>query len=188
MKPDSWCETLLELKARASNPNSLSCFCWSCFFGDARWRAQLHYITFLMWFLPGGKWVSPMIPPLILSGIFFGRWRELHALRGKLRRACAESGIYRQLLGALLHQQGAEDPRFRQLCLGETYGIHPVSSTLLTKRVKKRVAVCGGTLPCRTFIVRYRAGVAGARPQKILNKLDGLILGITKAFFSQPWN
>ena len=145
MKPDSWCETPLELKARASNPNSLSCFCWSCFFGDARWRAQLHYITFLMWFLPGGKWVSPMIPPLILSGIFFGRWRELHALRGKLRRACAESGIYRQLLGALLHQQGAEDPRFRQLCLGETYGIHPVSSTLLTKRVKKRVAVCGGT-------------------------------------------
>ena len=79
----------------------------------------------------------PNDPPLILSGIFFGRRRELHALRGKLRRACAESGIYWQLLGALLHQQGAEDPRFRQLCLGETYGIHPVSSTLLTKRVKK---------------------------------------------------
>ena len=79
----------------------------------------------------------PQWSPLILSGIFFGRRRELHALRGKLRRACAESGIYWQLLGALLHQQGAEDPRFRQLCLGETYGIHPVSSTLLTKRVKK---------------------------------------------------
>ena len=148
MKPDSWCETLLELKARASNPNSLSCFCWSCFF----WRCPvasstpLHYLFDVV----SSRWEvgSPMIPPLILSGIFFGRWRELHALRGKLRRACAESGIYRQLLGALLHQQGAEDPRFRQLCLGETYGIHPVSSTLLTKRVKKREAVCGGTLPC----------------------------------------
>lgn len=33
------------------------------FFGDVWWWVQLHYITFLMWFLPGGKWVSPMIPP-----------------------------------------------------------------------------------------------------------------------------
>jgi hypothetical protein len=106
------------------------------FFGDVWWGVQLlHYLFDVV----SSRWEVgfPNDPPLILSGIFFGRRRELHALRGKLRRACAESGIYWQLLGALLHQQGAEDPRFRQLCLGETYGIHPVSSTLLTKRVKK---------------------------------------------------